>query len=661
VNVQAILTNPTAGGRDLTVKTSVYLRTGPLPGEAVDPNLVLWWKLDEASGLIAADSSLNGNNGTLTDMAGNEWTSGQVDGALEFDGYNDKVYVADASLYITNEITVSAWVWHDAFRIGELERYLTVRTEIAVIRKKADGRLQFYIKTNGSTRHLQVSDVLVEGQWQHVAGTWDGTTQRLYLDGVEIASQTPGGVLDSVSGNVDLSSGNEPINGRLDDARVYNRALSGTEIGGLCYLAGPVYLGFTEAKLDSDGTSLTISTPSGVVENSLLIAAMATDGDTTSSLAPPAGEGWTQVFCNDQSDQVTIGVWWKLADASESASHEFTWSAGQQAYGWMMRFEGHNPADPIHDYSADGETNASPSSPPVTTTLDKCLILRLGAFDDADITVDDPGLSSHTAITMDASQSPAVSYEEFTEAKASSKTTSLTINTPAGTAEGDLLIAAVVTDGDNKSSLAPPGGENWTEIDIDSRWGTATLGAWWKLADASEPSSHNFTWDDDEEAYGWMMRFTGHDPSNPMRQQAKNEDTSSSPDCDPVTTTVANCLILRLASFDKDKINIDNTGLMNHTTITMDENGGGKGSCSGGAGYQQQAAPGESAFADFNLTASEESVTLTVAIAPATGGTVSGGAGYVTQSSSGSSGSSNFSLTASEEARTVTIAIAPVP
>ena len=265
---------------------------------------------------------------------------------------------------------------------------------------------------------------------------------------------------------------------------------------------------------------------------------------------------------------------------------------------------------------------------------------------------------------MDSSQSSGVSYEEFTEAKAASDTTSLTISTPAGTAEGDLLIAAVATDGDNVDSLAAPAGEGWTQIGLADRGGIVTLGVWSKLADASESPSHQFIWDNAAQAYGWMMRFTGHDQSGPIGQRAVLTGKSGTPDCPSVDTVAANSMVLRIGSFNKDKINLDDPGLSGHTPITMDESSSVSDTCSGGAGYVLQASGGASGTSEFMLTAEEEYVCFTVAIEAAPsggGGSVSGGAGYVTQSSSGPSGWSNFSLTASQEARTVTIAIAPVP
>ncbi|MCP4263433.1 MAG: LamG domain-containing protein [Planctomycetes bacterium] len=190
-----------------------------------ETSLVGWWKFDEGSGTTAIDSSGNGFDIPLHNTT---WEDGIFGGALRFHGLGYG-YVENFN-YSDNAITVCAWVQHDAFRIGKIERYVTVAPEVAVIRKEANGSLHFYIKTDGNLRHLWVSDVLMEGLWHHVAGTWDGVTQRLYIDGVEIASQVPGGVLGNTS-NVDMcSEGDESFNGMLDDVRIYNRALTQNEI-----------------------------------------------------------------------------------------------------------------------------------------------------------------------------------------------------------------------------------------------------------------------------------------------------------------------------------------------------------------------------------------------------------------------------------------------
>jgi len=253
-----------------------------------------------------------------------------------------------------------------------------------------------------------------------------------------------------------------------------------------------------------------------------------------------------------------------------------------------------------------------------------------------------------------------VTYEEFTEKKLGAGGTSLTIDTPAGTIEDDLLIAAVATKLDTSGSLAPPGG--WTEIDIGQRGGLLTLGVWWKLAGASEPSAHEFAWSGNQEAYGWIMRFKDHDTSSPIDDTAALGGKSATPQSPSVTTTVANAMIVRIGGFRGDDITVDAPGLSGHTAITMDYSKSG-GTMSGGAGYKIQSATGSSGTSNFALTASRAYRAVTIAIAPAAGGSgvVSGGAGYVRQSASGDSGTSDFSLTASEPSRTITIAIAPGP
>ncbi|MHC4437616.1 MAG: LamG-like jellyroll fold domain-containing protein [Planctomycetota bacterium] len=200
---------------------------------AADSNLVGWWKFDEGSGDIATDSSGNEFDIPLLDHL---WADGVFGGAVVFPGQGQGQ--KGEFVYNENAITVCVWVWHEAFIANQVERYVTAEPEIAVIRKESDGRLHFYINAGGSLRHLRVSDVLTEGQWQHVAGTWDGQTQRLYLDGVEIASQTPGGALGTTSG-VRFSNTPEPLNGMLDDARIYTRALTQEEIN--IVMVGPEY------------------------------------------------------------------------------------------------------------------------------------------------------------------------------------------------------------------------------------------------------------------------------------------------------------------------------------------------------------------------------------------------------------------------------------
>jgi len=209
-----------------------------------------------------------------------------------------------------------------------------------------------------------------------------------------------------------------------------------------------------------------------------------------------------------------------------------------------------------------------------------------------------------------------VTYQTFAEAKASTNTTTLSVPLPFGTVQGDLLIAAVATDGNNAVTLSPPSGQGWTLI-IRASQTAVTFGVWWKIAGASEPGTHLFSWSASEEAYGWMMRFSGHDPVSPIHVFGESGSNASFPSSPQVTTTINNTLILRLGGFDGSAVTIDSTGLTGNTTITMDRSSALSGSAaSGGAGFAQQPTAGASGLNNFTLTNSQAYRTVTLAIAP---------------------------------------------
>ena len=106
-------------------------------------------------------------------------------------------------------------------------RFITLDGEKAVLRFEND-HFDFYVKINGTIQHI-LAGVPAVGEWYHVAGTHDGTTMRLYVDGVEIGSRAVSGTVATGTG-VQINSGNERFDGLLDDVRVYDRALSPCEI-----------------------------------------------------------------------------------------------------------------------------------------------------------------------------------------------------------------------------------------------------------------------------------------------------------------------------------------------------------------------------------------------------------------------------------------------
>jgi hypothetical protein len=99
--------------RRLTRVVSLVFLLGLALGQevyATEPGLVGWWKLDETSGTIAADSSGFGNHGALQGDV--RWMPGMIGGAWQGDGNGDYIRVPHSeSLDLSERVTVALWVY----------------------------------------------------------------------------------------------------------------------------------------------------------------------------------------------------------------------------------------------------------------------------------------------------------------------------------------------------------------------------------------------------------------------------------------------------------------------------------------------------------------------------------------------------------------------
>jgi len=233
VQVQATVTNSAGLGQDKNVTTKAYLRTnGNVAGSTT--SLVGWWKLDDSSGTTAADSSSFGNTGTLTNMAGSEWAGGVLSGALEFDGTNDYVDIANpaaANFNISGAISITAWV--KLLDVHHSWNYIVRHKSKTEFGFYNDTKPRFKLKsTNHSYYEVNGNDRLTLGRWYHIAGVRDGTFMGIYVDGSLVDSRNDfSGELNSNIEYIRIGGkGSSGLNAGIDDVRIYNRALTAQEI-----------------------------------------------------------------------------------------------------------------------------------------------------------------------------------------------------------------------------------------------------------------------------------------------------------------------------------------------------------------------------------------------------------------------------------------------
>ncbi len=207
--------------------------------EAGDP--VGWWTFDgkdmdfSGSGGTSTDASDNGNDGSLQGGMSNQSVKpGRIGQALEFDGSDDSV---DISGFGTSDgsVTIATWIKASNWS-GENEIVFW-----------GDGSPQFelwdsssdvldFIYYDGSSSGIDAGITLPStGEWHHIAGTYDDSTGdwKLFVDGVEKKSVNDP-INPSFSGSNSLigahPSAGRYFDGKIDDTRVYDKALSTDEI-----------------------------------------------------------------------------------------------------------------------------------------------------------------------------------------------------------------------------------------------------------------------------------------------------------------------------------------------------------------------------------------------------------------------------------------------
>ena len=241
--------------------------TGCAPGLLDD--LIGWWRLNDAPGSATAhDWSTRGNDGTLVGLdPATAWVAdGPEGGALSVQGQGYVNVPASASIdSITDQVTVAAWFFLTAPVAANT--YAT-----AISRQIGSGYDQHYhLSVNGQQQAILFITTPMAGQvvigspmtvpqqtWVHLAGSYDGTEARLYVNGAEVISAAASGpfaaetnpVILSGNGNSAAKTVSEFVPGQLDEVMLYRRALGPDEIA---RLEGGALLPSTGPRSDGGG------------------------------------------------------------------------------------------------------------------------------------------------------------------------------------------------------------------------------------------------------------------------------------------------------------------------------------------------------------------------------------------------------------------------
>jgi hypothetical protein len=205
----------------------------PAVAQLAEAGLVAAYGFNEGSGPLVTDTSGHGHTGTIS---GATWTTqGKFGPALAFDGLNDWVTITAApALDLTTGMTLAAWVYPTTTS-GVRDILLKEGPTVDIYNLYAyngQGRPEANVFVGGSNR-TAVGTELLANVWTHVAGTYDGSTLRLFLNGVQVASTARSGAMAPGPGPLRIGGNSlwgEYFQGRLDEVRIYDRALTAAEI-----------------------------------------------------------------------------------------------------------------------------------------------------------------------------------------------------------------------------------------------------------------------------------------------------------------------------------------------------------------------------------------------------------------------------------------------
>jgi hypothetical protein len=193
------------------------------------PDLVGLWHFDTD----ANDSTANHNDGTLKGNA--YFTTGNFDNAVSLDGSGDYVEVPDSTFLRPSNVTVECWVKSSTIKSYQyiVAKYYAGGNASYGLYTGSSTGLFFYVSDGGYALSNDAGTRVWDGNWHHIAGTYDGSTLRLYVDGSEVGTEK------SVTKTIGYNTGNLYVGsygagyyftGLIDEVRIWSSALTAGQL-----------------------------------------------------------------------------------------------------------------------------------------------------------------------------------------------------------------------------------------------------------------------------------------------------------------------------------------------------------------------------------------------------------------------------------------------
>ena len=207
--------------------------------QSLSAGLVLHFAMDEGEGTKVTDGSGNGHEASFAAASG-AWVEGRHGKALDFSKTGPLTVARSSALDgITKAVTVAVWVTHlrsvGHWTMIVSRQYQNTGEEyygLGLLDDVPSFTTEFFVKAQSSAS-------MPRGKWVHLAGTYDGVTHKIFVDGKLAGEGAAKRTLQPdttpliIGANQNYTNLSEYWKGLVDDVRVYDRALSAEEIAAL--------------------------------------------------------------------------------------------------------------------------------------------------------------------------------------------------------------------------------------------------------------------------------------------------------------------------------------------------------------------------------------------------------------------------------------------